>query len=71
MSENWPVLHADAVAVLSSWTPPTPSQRALAASDLTSSRDVRWWPLDALPPVFDEVLELIEAGRRRLAAPGP
>lgn len=32
------------------------------------SHDVRWWPLDALPDVFDEVRELVVAGRARLAA---
>ncbi|MEL4357754.1 MULTISPECIES: NUDIX hydrolase [unclassified Luteococcus] len=31
------------------------------------SHDVRWWPVDSLPEVFDEVHELILAGRQRLA----
>ena len=30
------------------------------------STDVRWWPLDALPELQDEMHELIAAARERL-----
>ena len=45
--------------------------RAHEGAELTvssESQDVRWWPVEALPEgLFDEVRELIDAGRRRLA----
>lgn len=31
------------------------------------SNDVRWWPIEALPELFDEVTELVGLGRTRLA----
>ncbi len=46
--------------------------RAARDADLTCSAEshrVAWWPLDGLPALFDEVLELIDLGRDRLAAP--
>lgn len=45
--------------------------RAAAGAEVVcsdESRDVRWWPVDALPDVFPEVRLLIDAGRRRLSA---
>ncbi|SMO78562.1 NUDIX hydrolase [Propioniciclava tarda] len=45
--------------------------RAHAGAELTcsaESHDVSWWPLSALPPLFDEVRELIELGHQRLSA---
>lgn len=44
--------------------------RALPGAELIlsdESHDVRWWPLDALPDVFAEVRELVDAGLARLA----
>lgn len=38
------------------------------ASD--ESLDVRWWPVDGLPPVEEEMLRLIAAARERLLGPG-
>lgn len=32
------------------------------------SLDVRWWPLDALPPLFDDMVRLIDAAVARLTA---
>jgi 8-oxo-dGTP pyrophosphatase MutT (NUDIX family) len=31
------------------------------------SLDVRWWPLDGLPPLHDDMRRLVDAGWRRLA----
>jgi len=32
------------------------------------SLDVRWWPIDALPPMYDDMLRLIDAAVERLRA---
>ncbi|MCY7401411.1 MAG: NUDIX domain-containing protein [Nocardioides sp.] len=32
------------------------------------SLDVRWWPIDALPTMYDDMLTLVEAGVARLRA---
>lgn len=40
-----------------------PHQAPLVSDE---SHDVRWWPVNALPDIFDEVRELIIAGLQRL-----
>ena len=48
--------------------------RVTAAAELavsSESRDVAWWPVDALPPgIFPEVRDLVELGRARLLGHG-
>lgn len=44
-----------------------PADAAIEASD--ESLDLRWWPLDALPPTSDQALQqLVSLGRRHIAA---
>lgn len=46
-----------------------PADAHVTVSD--ESWDVRWWPVDALPELEDEMHELIELARARLRQPSP